>query len=649
MQQSQPALQTVSSADASPVSIRQKSANNASIPQQKRTSERAVKFGKEKSIMWINDPEVGKENPSERKAHKLARSISRSVVDRNVKPDSSERAHLHAALRLPPTRRLSQEQTELVWKFRFTLQSEASALPKFLRSVDWGDAGETNQALELLQEWAPIAPSAALELLSPDFRNEHVRSVAVDCIDKASDDELLSYLLQLVQALRYESRDDSKLSAFLARRAAQSLELANFLHWFFVVESEDGAFAPRAMCTQKLLEQEIHAQPNGSFIDETLRRQRELIAQLCTTMRSLDSSRNHAKKTERLRQLLSSEGMMSELLDFGQPLPLPLDPRVSADGILPEQSSCFKSSLHPLQLAFKQSVQPESRNSREACDHEDSVTQSDVPTGDTANRDSGQTPYIVIFKRGDDLRQDQLCVQLILLMDRLLKRENLDLNLTVYSVLATSSDHGMVEYVQESNNLSNILQDYKSVARYLAHHNPDAKGPQGMSRQALKAFVKSCAGYCVITYLLGVGDRHLDNLMLTKDGRLFHIDFGYIMGHEPKPFAPPVKLNREMVEAMGGVDSDAYVEFKTYSCEAYNILRKSAPLVLNLVSLMAESNIPDIAAAPEKVLLKLESKFRLDLDDESAGEHLKGLMRESVNAVFPKVIETAHRVAQYWR
>jgi len=38
----------------------------------------------------------------------------------------------------------------------------------------------------------------------------------------------------------------------------------------------------------------------------------------------------------------------------------------------------------------------------------------------------------VIYKKGDDLRQDQLVVQMISLMDRLLKREALDLRLTPY-------------------------------------------------------------------------------------------------------------------------------------------------------------------------------------------------------------------------
>lgn len=49
-----------------------------------------------------------------------------------------------------------------------------------------------------------------------------------------------------------------------------------------------------------------------------------------------------------------------------------------------------------------------------------------------------------------------------------------------------------------------------------------------------------------------VACRHLDNLLLCQDGRLFHIDFGFILGRDPKPFPPPMKLCREMVDVMGG-------------------------------------------------------------------------------------------------
>ena len=50
-----------------------------------------------------------------------------------------------------------------------------------------------------MQQWAPIEIADALELLSPDFKNDEVRSHAVTVLQRKDDDELLYYLLQLVQ------------------------------------------------------------------------------------------------------------------------------------------------------------------------------------------------------------------------------------------------------------------------------------------------------------------------------------------------------------------------------------------------------------------------------------------------------------------
>lgn len=42
-------------------------------------------------LVW--DPEVGKQNPSENKHLKLARSVTRGVIDRDLKPSSTERKY----------------------------------------------------------------------------------------------------------------------------------------------------------------------------------------------------------------------------------------------------------------------------------------------------------------------------------------------------------------------------------------------------------------------------------------------------------------------------------------------------------------------------------------------------------------------------
>lgn len=573
-------------------------------------------------LVTVWDPEVGKTNPSEHKQLKLARSLTRGIIDRDLKPSISERKSIQRILKYPPTRILSGDERQLLWKFRFSLMSEKRALTKFLRCVEWSDVQEAKQAIELMGRWERIDVCDALELLSPVFESEEVRGYAVSVLDRADDEELQCYLLQLVQALRFERSDKSRLSHFLVQRSLRNIELASFLRWYVAVELCDPTYAKRFYCTYEILEENMMKLGGGANgVDEdgfklwqSLVRQTELTAQLCSIMKDVRNVRGGTqKKIEKLRQLLS--GLLSELTYFEEPIRSPLAPDLLINGIIPSESSIFKSALHPLRLTFR-------------------------------TENGGRCK--IIFKKGDDLRQDQLVIQMVTLMDRLLKLENLDLHLTPYRVLATGNDEGMLEFIPSSS-LAQILSENRSIISYLQKFHPDENGPFGITATCLETFIKSCAGYSVITYILGIGDRHLDNLLLRDDGRLFHVDFGFILGRDPKPFPPPMKLCKEMVEAMGGAESQYYTRFKSYCCEAYNILRKSSNLILNLFHLMAGSNIPDIASDPEKGILKLQEKFRLDLDDEECIHFFQDLINESVSALFPQMVETIHRWAQYWR
>ncbi len=85
--------------------------------------------------------QVGRDNPSELKAQKLARSLTRGVIDRDLKPNTEERRRVAAVLRAPPNKPLSAEEQRLLWRFRFALQTEHRALPKFLQVGGWGGGG----------------------------------------------------------------------------------------------------------------------------------------------------------------------------------------------------------------------------------------------------------------------------------------------------------------------------------------------------------------------------------------------------------------------------------------------------------------------------------------------------------------------------
>ncbi|KAF0930784.1 hypothetical protein E2562_035256, partial [Oryza meyeriana var. granulata] len=561
------------------------------------------------------DPEIGRINPSEHKHSVLAWSLARGVNDREMKPNSVDRKLIQTILKYPPTRALSVEEKQLLWKFRFYLTSEKKALVKFLLSVEWSDIQEAKQAVALIQRWETIDVADALGLVSPVFQNEEVRAYAVSVLERANDEELQCYLLQLVQGLRFERSDKSHLAHFLVHRSLSNYELASFFRWYLVIELHNPSHARRYLCTYEMLEdaimRSVHRDEDGFQLWQSLTGQAELTAQLCSVVKEISNVKHDAQtKGKILEQLFS--GIFSELTNFNEPIPSPLAPSVLLEGIVPEESLVLKSANYPLCLTFR-----------------------------TVNGGTSK----MIFKKGDNLRKDQLVIQIISLMDRLLKSDNLDLHLTPYQVLATGLEEGLVEFIP-SISVAKITQKPGSIKGYLQKCNPDEDGPLRITAQCLETFVKSCAGYSVITYILGIGDRHLDNLLLQHDGRLFHVDFSYMLGEQPHRFAPPsppMKLCKEMVEAMGGTESEYYVRFKSYCCEAYNILRKSSNLILNLFDLMTGSNIESIT---NKGISKLQQNFRLDLDDEDAIHFFQGLINESISAFFPQVVETIHQWAQ---
>ncbi|KAJ9293989.1 hypothetical protein DTO271G3_7365 [Paecilomyces variotii] len=580
-------------------------------------------------IIRVYDPEVGQTgNPCEDKHRRLVRSHRTGIMDRDLRPNPKIRDELNVIMSYGPTQDLSAEEKDLVWRFRYYLTRDKRALTKFVKSVNWRDVGEARQAVDILPKWTEIDVDDALELLGPTFDNAAVRTYAVERLRKADDEELLLYLLQLVQALKYEkspeespndAAHDSSLANFLVTRAANNFKLGNYLHWYLMVECDDAS--PGTSSSQRRL----FARVEYYFMAELekvhpeyrkiLLRQGELITVLSKISKDVRFSRDtRPVKIEKLKKYLKDP--KNELVSIEPPLPLPLDPEILITGCFPEESNVFKSSLSPLHINFKT---------------------------------SDGRKYPILFKVGDDLRQDQLVIQIITLMDRLLQKENLDLKLTPYRILATSSNAGAAQFIP-STSLSAASAKYKgSILAYLKDNNPDDSDPLGVRKEAMDTYIKSCAGYCVITYLLGVGDRHLENLLLAPDGHFFHADFGFILGRDPKPFAPMMKLCKEMVEGMGGTSSPNYMQFKQYCFTAYTTLRKSANLILNLFSLMVDANIPDIRVEPDKAVLKVKERFHLEMSEEEAIRHFEQLISDSANAIFGVVIDRLHDFVQGWR
>jgi hypothetical protein len=227
-------------------------------------------------------------------------------------------------------------------------------------------------------------------------------------------ERLNSSLLQLVQVLKYEPYHDSALARFLLRRALGNRVVGHHLFWFLRSEMHVSDISRRFG-----LLLEAYLRGAGSAL-HSLQRQSELIAALTAAAERIKPM----KDAERLAQLRGDLQRVSDTLLAREPIDSTLDPRTRLGALRVDKCKYMDSKKLPLWLVF-------------------------------TNASGGDDVYI-IFKAGDDLRQDMLTLQMIRLMDKLWSGDNLDLQMSPYGCVATGDEIGMIEVVLNSETTAKI-------------------------------------------------------------------------------------------------------------------------------------------------------------------------------------------------
>uniref|UniRef100_A0A8C8M6W2 Phosphatidylinositol-4-phosphate 3-kinase n=1 Tax=Oncorhynchus tshawytscha TaxID=74940 RepID=A0A8C8M6W2_ONCTS len=512
---------------------------------------------------------------------------------------------------------LTPEDKRLLWEKRSFCQSESGALPLVLASAPRWEWACLSDIYALLRQWACLNHHDALGLLHATFPDQELRRTAVQWMDTISDPELLDFLPQLVQALKYECYLDSPLVRFLLRRAIGDMRIAHYLFWLLKDTLQDSQFSGRY---QHLLAGLLCCVGGG--LREEFDRQCWLVSILAkVAQRVRDTSPSS-------RQAILREGLeeVRQFFSVSSSCRLPLNPGMLVKAVNIQVRSCsyFNSNAVPLKLSF----------------------QNLDPRGDNIN---------VIFKSGDDLRQDMLTLQIIRIMNKIWIQEGLDMRMVIFRCFSTGRGRGMVEMIPQAETLRKIQGEHgvtgsfkdRPLADWLQKHNPT----EDEYEKAVENFIYSCAGCCVATYILGICDRHNDNIMLKTSGHMFHIDFGKFLGHAQmfgniKRDRAPFVFTSDMAYVINGGDkpSSRFHDFVDLCCEAYNLIRKHAHLFLNLLGLMLSCGIPELSDLDD--LKYVYDALRPHESEADATMYFTRLIESSLGSVATKLNFFIHNLAQ---
>lgn len=526
-----------------------------------------------------------------------------------VRPQIEQLAYLEKILMTDPLQELDPEDKKLLFICRNHYKSLPLALPLFLKSVDWTRSIQVKEAYKVLSMWSSMKPEDALALLNADYPDENVRLYAVRRVSQLSDEDLSMYIPQLVQALSFECNHFSVLSEMLLERALRSpFQVGHSIFWSLRSQLHIKATAERfALFLEQFL-----------MLVGEYRVELENELKMVKTCVNIGTCLADKPKYEQRKDYLPTV-IKQFTKHLSEACTLPINSTMEVKGFDSNKCRIMKSKKMPLFLSMRNSETP--------------------------------SEFIqIIFKDGDDLRQDIITLQMIQVMDTIWLENGLDLRMKPYLVVATGDQSGMIEIVMNSKTTADIHNLYgkfgalkeNTLRDYILEING---GDEEQTEKAFDNFIRSCAGYCVATYVLGIGDRHNGNIMLTNKGHLFHIDFGHFLGNFKTKFGinrerSGFVLTQEMAYVMDGKDGYRFQFFKDYCCKAYNYVRKHGKRLINLFLLMTSAGMPELKNKAD--IAHLQKTLSLRMTEKEASSKFVEEIDNALNNYFRSIDNVIH-------
>lgn len=175
--------------------------------------------------------------------------------------------------------------------------------------------------------------------------------------------------------------------------------------------------------------------------------------------------------------------------------------------------------------------------------------------------------------KNEDLRSDACIIDAMRLLAVCIKKDmNRPIAHLTYDVTCVSQNVGIVTMVSGASTLYAIRQSDTSLQNFVYENNSNISVDEVKTR-----FLESCAFSTTASLLFGFGDRHLDNIMISRTGHMFHCDFSHVLNREPGVKAITgnnFRITPQMIDFLGGRQSQFFKKFRTTCIEVFNTARR---------------------------------------------------------------------------